>query len=133
MVAILCVALVASASRETFAQTPPAPQPDAAAPAEEAKKLYLEPGGVYTAADIQANGNMTAAQKFKGIRANHNTHPRPGDKVCPITYTKANPQFRWVVNGQSYEFCCPPCVDEFVTRAKENPQSIEAPEQYVQK
>jgi len=36
VVAILCVALVASTSRETFAQTPPAPQPDAAAPAEEA-------------------------------------------------------------------------------------------------
>src|SRR6476646_5745651 len=34
--AILCVALVASTSRETLAQTPPAPQPDAAAPAEEA-------------------------------------------------------------------------------------------------
>src|SRR6476619_1861898 len=36
LVAILCVALVASTSRETLAQTPPAPQPDAAAPAEEA-------------------------------------------------------------------------------------------------
>ena len=36
VVAILCVALVASTSRETSAQTPPAPQPDAAAPAEEA-------------------------------------------------------------------------------------------------
>jgi len=36
VVAILCVALVASTSRETLAQTPPAPQPDAAAPAEEA-------------------------------------------------------------------------------------------------
>src|SRR6476646_10083891 len=36
VVAILCVALVASTSRETLAQTPPAPQPDGAAPAEEA-------------------------------------------------------------------------------------------------
>jgi len=36
VVAILCVALLASTSRETFAQTPPAPQPDAAAPAQEA-------------------------------------------------------------------------------------------------
>src|SRR5206468_8148340 len=109
-----------------------APQPKAVA-ADEEKKLYLEPGGVYTSSDIQANGNTTASQKFKGIRADHNTRPKAGDKICPITLTKANAQFQWVVNGKTYEFCCPPCVDEFVSRAKDDPQSIQSPEEYVQK
>ncbi len=99
----------------------------------EEKKLYLEPGGAYTAADIQANGNTTASEKFKGFRAEHDMHPKKGDKICPITETKANPKVTWVVGGKTYEFCCPPCVDEFVARAKENPASIKAPETYVQK
>jgi hypothetical protein len=104
-------------------------QPMAAA---DEKKLYLEPGGIYTAADIKANGNMVASQKFQGLRAEHDMQPKPGDKICPITETKANPKFTWVVGGQTYEFCCPPCVDEFVGRAKQDPKLIKAPTEYVQ-
>jgi hypothetical protein len=101
--------------------------------AEAEKKLYLEPGGLYTEADIQANGGVVASQRFKSIRAEHDMHPKPGDKICPITETKANPKFSWVVDGKTYEFCCAPCVDEFVARAKEEPKSIKAPEEYVKK
>lgn len=101
--------------------------------AAEEKKLYLSPGGKYTHADIQANDNMTASQKFKGVMASHDLRPKPGDKICPITLTKANPKFTWVVGGKAYEFCCPPCVDEFVQTAKEQPEEIKDPQDYVKK
>lgn len=48
--------------------------------------------------------------------------PQRGDKVCRISDTKANPRFTWVLGGQRYEFCCPPCIDEFLTLAKEHPE-----------
>ena len=44
--------------------------------------------------------------------------------------TKANPKFSWVVGGKTYEFCCPPCVDEFVAQAKAGGE-IGEPEDYV--
>jgi len=102
--------------------------------ADEAEtKLYLTPGGIYTEADIQANGGVLASVKFKGLKAEHDTKPKNGDKLCPISMTKANPKFSWVIGGKSYEFCCPPCVDEFVTLAKTKPEEIKAPEDYVKR
>ncbi len=100
---------------------------------EAERALYLTPGGTYTEADIKANGGQTASQKFKGVMASHDLKPKSGDKLCPITRTKANPKFTWVVGGQVYEFCCPPCVDEFVQTAKEKPDEIEPPETYRKK
>ena len=104
-----------------------------AANPEDEKTLYLKPGGIYTDADIKANGNQTASQKFKGVKAKHDLKPKAGDKICPITLTKANPDFTWIVAGKSYEFCCPPCVDEFVTWAKTQPELIKTPDEYVKK
>ncbi|MFO0809012.1 MAG: hypothetical protein U0746_10340 [Gemmataceae bacterium] len=100
---------------------------------DEEKKLYLTSGGKYTLADIQANGNVVASVKFKGVQASHDLKPKPGDKICPITLTKANPKFSWVVGGKTYEFCCPPCVDEFVQLAKDKPEEIKEPEEYRKK
>jgi hypothetical protein len=100
---------------------------------EEERKLYLTPAGKYTAEDIKVNGNATASQKFKGQMASHDLKPKAGDKICPITLTKANPKFSWIVGGKRYEFCCPPCVDEFVRAAKEQPEEIKEPEAYVKK
>jgi len=97
------------------------------------KALYLTPGGKYTAADIAANGNVTASQKFKGLKAEHDLKPKPGDKICPVTLTKANAKFTWVVGGQPYEFCCPPCVDEFVAQSKEKPETVRPPTEFRQK
>lgn len=92
--------------------------------------LFLTPGGLYTDADIEANGRMTGSQKFKGLRAKHDVKPQPGDKLCPISMTKANPQFSWVIGGKTYEFCCPPCVEEFLSQAKAG-EEIGEPEDYV--
>lgn len=100
-------------------------------PAEEDRKLYLTAGGKYTEADITANGGVTATQKFRGVPSSHNMFPKEGDRICPVTKTKANPKFTWIVDGKSYQFCCPPCVDEFVTMAKERPEEMETPDDYI--
>jgi hypothetical protein len=102
-------------------------------PAADADELYLKPGGRYTLADIEANGKTSAVAKFKGVKSNHNLKPQPGDKTCPVTMTKANPKFTWIVGSNGYEFCCPPCVDEFVRTAKENPDEIKMPGAYIKK
>jgi hypothetical protein len=98
---------------------------------DEERMLYLTPGGKYTAADIEANGNVTAAEKYKGIKSDHNAKPQPGDRICPISRTKANPEFVWIVDGKPYLFCCPPCIDEFLIMAKESPDELRDPETYV--
>lgn len=113
---------------EDHADSMPAKAVDA-----EEQELYLKPAGKYTKEDIAANGNQTASQKFAGLRSSHNTEPKPGDRICPITDTRTNPKFNWVVGGKSYEFCCPPCVDEFVKLAKEHPEQVKDPAAYVKK
>ncbi len=97
----------------------------------EEKELYLTPGGKYTEADIKANGNQVASKKFKGMMSAHNMNPAKGDRICPVTLTKSNPKFTWVIDGKNYEFCCPPCVDEYVRMAKENPEQLKEPEYFV--
>lgn len=98
---------------------------------EAEQELYLKPGGKYTEADIEANGKLTASQKFAGFKAAHDLNPKSGDKICPITLTKANPKCSWVIDGNVYEFCCPPCIDEFVKLAKNEPEKLKAPGEYV--
>jgi YHS domain-containing protein len=99
----------------------------------EADKLFGTPGGLYTTADIAANGTKPPGEKFKGVRAKHDTEPKPGDKICPITDTLANPKFTWVIGGKTYEFCCTPCIEEFVVLAKEKPAEVKDPAEYVKK
>ena len=93
--------------------------------------LYLTPGGCYSSDDIRANASKTASEKFQGFKSSHDFSPRPGDRICPVTRTKANPACSWVVRGREYQFCCPPCIDEFVKRAKSNPEGILSPEEFV--
>lgn len=106
------------------------PMPDKVADKEE-RELYLTPGGLYTEADIEANGRVTASERFEAFTAKHDLHPQPGEKICPVTLTKANPQCTWIIGGKTYQFCCPPCVDEFVKLAKEDPDAVKAPDAYV--
>lgn len=98
---------------------------------EAERQLYLQPGGLYTAADIEANEGLTASEKFVGFKAKHDFNPQPGDLLCPITQTKANPDCDWIIGGHRYTFCCPPCIDEFVELAKRDPDKIQPPEAYV--
>ena len=98
---------------------------------ERQRALYLVPGGLYSRADIAANDSMVPAQRFRGFEARHDFRPQPGDRLCPVTRTKANPDCTWIVGGQEYEFCCPPCIDEFVRLAKEQPEAVEPPSEYV--
>ncbi|MFO1045815.1 MAG: hypothetical protein U0941_28875 [Planctomycetaceae bacterium] len=103
----------------------------ASLPAAEEQTLYLVPGGKYTEADIEANGKVTASQKFRGVISSHDMKPKSGDRICPVTMTKANPKFTWVIDGKPYQFCCPPCVDEFVKLAKEQPEEVKVPDTYI--
>jgi hypothetical protein len=95
------------------------------------RELYLTAWGKYTEADIAANGWRTASGAYPGFRADHDIDPQPGDPVCPITRTKADPRCRWVVGGHMYTFCCPPCIDEFVQLAKTEPDRLRPPGEYV--
>lgn len=97
---------------------------------EEEKKVFLTPGGLYTEADIAANGRAIPVVKYRGIKAAHDTKAKPGENICPISETKANPKFTWVIGGKTYEFCCVPCIEEFVGTAKEKPGEIKPPEAY---
>jgi YHS domain-containing protein len=97
------------------------------------RALFLTPGGAYTAADIKANGNTSVYQKYPDFVASHDTQVKPGEAVCPISETKPNPKLTWVVGGKTYQFCCPPCVAEFVAKAKKDPKGIKAPEGYVKR
>jgi YHS domain-containing protein len=123
--------------RIAFSNEPAAGEHAAEMPAKKAsdeeQKLFLSPGGLYTAADIAANGNTVPTVKYKGIRAQHDDNPKPGDKICPISKTKANPKFTWVIGGKTYEFCCIPCIEEFLVLAKEKPGEVKAPAEYVKK
>lgn len=100
---------------------------------EGEKALFLTPGGRYTDADIAANEGLTPHQKFHGFIAKHNPRPQVGERLCPITLTKANPECTWVINGYEYQFCCPPCIDEFIKLAKEHPEEILPPDAYVKR
>ncbi len=102
-------------------------------PGDFEKKLFLTAAGKYTDEDIQANGQQTAEERFPAFKPHHDVKPRPGEKVCPITRIKATATCSWVVAGHNYEFCCPPCIEQFVKAAKECPGMIQNPEEYVQK
>jgi YHS domain-containing protein len=100
---------------------------------KEERELYLEPGGQYTLADIESNGRTIPSQKFKGIPSAHDMNPKDGDRICPVTQTKANSKFTWIVGGKEYLFCCPPCVDEFLRAAKTSTNPLPDPETFVKK
>lgn len=122
--------------RVAFSSVPRADRPaamPASLPADAATALFVTPGGRYTAADIEANGRRTPQQAFPSFRAKHDADPKVGDKLCPISETKANPACTWIIGGKTYEFCCPPCVEEFVRMAKETPDAIRDPEAYVKR
>jgi hypothetical protein len=96
---------------------------------EKEKQLFLTAGGKYTDADIKSNKGLVPSQKFKDFVAEHDD-PKPGDAVCPVTATKANPECSWVVDGQTYQFCCPPCVTDFVKTAKSRPEKLKKASDY---
>lgn len=132
-VALLFAALVAqrvwqSSSLQVQHSAPEMPLPVAES---QERELFLVPGGKYTRADIDANGRTFPSRKYRGFRARHDFNTKQGELVCPVTRTKANAACTWIIDGQKYEFCCPPCIDEFVRLAKENPEDIESAGAYV--
>ncbi len=113
-------------------QSGPLPMPKRAA-AQDERVLFLTPKGKYTLADIAANGGITPSEKYKNFSSVHDFKPKRGDVICPVTQTKANPACSWIIGGKKYLFCCPPCINEFVKLARENPDKVKSPEEYVQR
>lgn len=97
---------------------------------EKERALFLTPEGKYTARDIEANKGLVPSQKFKDFVAEHDDNPQPGDWICPVTATKANLECAWVVDGQTYYFCCPPCVTDWVKTAKSKPDKLKNASEY---
>lgn len=94
--------------------------------------IFLKPGGLYTQADIEKNGPLPPSKKFGNLMARHDLKVHPGEPICPITETRANDDFYWWVGGKRYTFCCPPCIEEFVLKAKKNDDAArKSPEEYV--
>jgi hypothetical protein len=100
---------------------------------DKEKAIFLSPGGKYTPADIRANGNLIPSQKYGVADWHMGDEPKAGDKICPVTASKADPRCTWVIDGKKYEFCCPPCIGKFVKRAKDDPKDIKEPEDYREK
>lgn len=118
----------------TFQEKPHADHPaPATKPTQREADLFLKPGGIYTAADILKNGSVVPSVKFAGLSWSHDDDLKPGDKMCPVTFNKADKQCAWQVNGERYEFCCPPCLEKFVRWAKESPEKVKKPSDYIKK
>ncbi|HYE79779.1 MAG TPA: hypothetical protein VEI97_17475 [bacterium] len=92
----------------------------------------LEPGGIYTQEDIMANGSRSPyelyARSLIDPGLNH-IPPQIGGMRCPIT--GANGSLLWQVGGETYRFCCIPCIIEFVRMAKTTPEKIRPPDEYI--
>lgn len=95
------------------------------------RQLFLTSGGAYTEQDIAANEWKVPSEVYHEFVAEHEANPAAGERLCPITNTKANSDCVWTINGESYEFCCPPCIGELVKQAKERPDLLRPPESYV--
>lgn len=118
-------------STPSAAQKAPAPASGASSESENDAQFFRTPGGKYTAEDIRANGDLPPAQKYKEVGHARSGKPVAGDKLCPISKGKANPDVTWVVGGKTYAFCCPPCIEDFVKLAKEKPDEVKDPASYV--
>lgn len=96
--------------------------------------IFRTPGGLYTQADIDRNGPLPPSKKYADIMARHDLKVHPGERICPITETKANDRFQWWVSGKLYTFCCPPCIEEFVLHAKKGGDDAKKPpEEYLKR
>jgi hypothetical protein len=118
--------------RVPFPVLPGKPEDEVAAWVAEERDLYAKPEGKYTEADARANGTQPASDKFADLSPDHE-EAASGDRICPVSRLKASPRVSWVVGGDTYTFCCAPCVDVFLETAKQRPIEVKSPEQYVRK
>lgn len=95
------------------------------------QRIYLTAGGKYTEADIASSARRTASSRYSGHRATHADAAKPGERVCPITGFRAFDALAWRVGGEEYLFCCQPCIDDFVSLAKDRPGDVRRPSDYV--
>lgn len=95
------------------------------------RELVLKPRAGYTQADVEAAGGVIPSAKYKDVRPGHSMRAMRGDRLCPVSRIKADSRISWNVKGRTYQFCCSPCIVDFVSLAKERPEEIVAPENLV--
>jgi len=93
----------------------------------------MKPRAGYTQADVEAAGGAIPSAKYKGLKAGHTVRAKRGDRLCPVSRIQADSRITWVVKGKTYEFCCSPCIVDFVSLAKDRPEEIVPPEILVNK
>jgi YHS domain-containing protein len=97
------------------------------------RELVLKPGAGYTQADVEAAGGIIPSAKYKDVSPGHSMRAMRGDRLCPVSRIKADSRISWNVMGRTYQFCCSPCIVDFVSLAKKRPEEIVAPENLVSK
>lgn len=97
------------------------------------RELVLKPRAGYTQADVDAAGGAIPSTKYKNLKPGHSMRAMRGDRLCPVSRIKADSRISWSVKGTTYQFCCSPCIVDFVSLAKDRPTEIVAPEDLVNK
>jgi hypothetical protein len=99
---------------------------------KESEQLFFAPGGAYTEADVTANGDLTPYERFRGIEIVHRDAVA-GETICPVSGSRGNPAITWRIGGESYSFCCPPCIEDLVRIAKDSPQDLKPAAHFVKR
>lgn len=86
----------------------------------ERKVLLTAKGDRYTDLDIEANGRVTASEKYGLVQVAHKMNPGPNAASCPVSLLQADSRLGWVVAGKERHFCCVSCIIDFL-------DAIEAP------
>jgi YHS domain-containing protein len=92
--------------------------------------IALTPKGKYTEDDIKKNGSITPMEKYAKLK-HIGGEPAVGDTICPDSKEKANPECVWVIQGQTYAFCCPSCINSFLKVAQNEPEKVKDAKEYV--
>ena len=84
------------------------------AQAFERQVLLKAKGDRYTEFDIEANGCITASEKYGPVQVTHKMKPDPNTVACPVSKLQADSRLAWVVAGKERHFCCVSCIIDFV-------------------
>lgn len=87
----------------------------------ERRVLLTSTGDRYTDRDIDANGRVTASEKYGSVQVTHKMDPNPTMASCPVSLLQADTRLAWFVAGKERHFCCVSCIIDFVDAIKVTP------------
>ena len=92
------------------------------AQAFERQVLLKAKGDRYTEFDIEANGRITASDKYGSVQVAHKTKADLNEVACPVSKLQADSRLAWVIAGKELHFCCVSCIIEFVDAIEVSPK-----------